>query len=90
MNKRNAEWQIAKRYRRHEQAHLALERKHLRERATKSRPFDQDRHSETTRDSKLRYHISASKNQPIDIFTTIRKNRGDPAYDVCLKSSIYF
>ena len=60
---------------------MAHERKQLRERATKSRTVGQDNWSETTGDSDLRYHISDSKNQPVDIFTMIRKNRGDPAYD---------
>jgi hypothetical protein len=41
-------------------------------------------------DSDLRYHISPSKNQPVDIFDTIRKNRGDPAYHVCLTDSNYY
>ncbi|KAF8156767.1 hypothetical protein B0H34DRAFT_789464 [Crassisporium funariophilum] len=73
-NKRDTDCQIAKRYRRHEQARLALERKQLRDRALKTR-------TEDTGDSDLRYHISASKNRPIDIFTAIRTNKGDPAYD---------
>ena len=33
-------------------------------------------------DSELRYYISPSKNCPLDIFSTIRENRGDPAYNV--------
>ncbi len=33
-------------------------------------------------DPDLRYHISASKNNPQDIFTLIRENHGDPAYHV--------
>jgi hypothetical protein len=45
----------------------------------------QDDWPETTGDSDLRYHISDSKNQPVDIFTMIRKNRGDPAYDACFE-----
>jgi hypothetical protein len=38
-------------------------------------------------DSDLRYHISASKNNPQDIFSTIRNNRGDPAFHVCFLAS---
>ena len=34
-------------------------------------------------DSELRYYTSPSKNHPLDIFGTIRNNRGDPAYHVC-------
>ncbi len=33
-------------------------------------------------DSELRYHISASKNNPLDIFSTIRNHKGDLAYHV--------
>ena len=49
-NKRNADWRVAKRYRRHERARLAHEHKQLRERATKSRTVGQDDWSETTVD----------------------------------------
>jgi hypothetical protein len=84
-NKRNANGQIAKHYRRHERARLALERKQLRDHAMKSRMANP---SDTTGDSDLRYHISASKNQPIDIFTAIRMNKGDPAYDVRFQLSL--
>ena len=38
-------------------------------------------------DSDLRYHISASKNNPQEIFSTIRNNRGDPAFRVCFLAS---
>ena len=82
-NKCNADWQIAKRYWRHEQAHLAYECKQLREHATQSRTVCQDNQSETTGDSDLRYHISDSKNKPVDILTMIQKNRGDTTYDAC-------
>jgi len=34
-------------------------------------------------DSDLRYHISASKNNPQDIFSTIHNNKGDPTFHVC-------
>ena len=64
---------------------MAHEHKQLHENATKSRMVAQDDSSETTGDSDLRYYISDSKNQPVDIFTMIRKNRGDPAYDACFK-----
>jgi hypothetical protein len=82
-NKRDADLQIAKRYRRHERARLALERKQLHDRALKSRTDD-------TGDSDLRYHISTSKNRLIDIFTAIRTNKGDPAYDICITSKSEF
>ena len=38
-------------------------------------------------DSDLRYHISASKDNPQDIFSTICNNRGDPAFHVCFLTS---
>jgi hypothetical protein len=84
-NKRHAEQQIAKRYRRLERARLALDRKQLHAR-TQQKSLDNKDDSDQVPvegDSDLRYHISPSKNQPVDILDTIRKNRGDPAYHVC-------
>ena len=82
-NKRNAEQQIAKRVRRLERANLTLDRKrHLKR---KQEAMEQDDSAEG--DSDLRYHISASKNNPWDIFSTIRNNRGDPAFHVCFLAS---
>ena len=49
----DADWKIAKHYRRHEWACLAHECKQLRERAMKSRTVGQDNWSETTGDSNL-------------------------------------
>ena len=40
--------------------------------------------SEMEADSELRYHVSASKKNPQDIFSMIRNNREDVAYHVCL------
>ena len=86
-NKRHAERQIAKRYRRLERARLALDRKQLHAR-TKQKSMD-NKDDQVEGDSDLRYHISPSKNRPVDIFDTIRNNRGDPAYHVCLTDSNY-
>jgi len=87
-NKRNAEPQIAKRYRRLERARLALDRKRLHS-LTKQRTTYQDDNQTTNQednqpdgDSELRYYISPSKNYPQDILGTLRNNRGDPAYHV--------
>ena len=33
-------------------------------------------------DPELRYHISDSKNKPIDISVLVRRNTDDPAYKV--------
>src|SRR5260221_9681973 len=69
-NKRNAELQIAKRYRRLERASRALARKRLH---NHKRPKAMEQ-GDTHADSELRYHISPSKNNPQDIFSTIRDN----------------
>ena len=89
-NKRHAEGQIAKRYRRLERARLALEWKQLHARTQQKSMDNEDEMDEG--DSDLRYHISPSKNRPADIFDTIRNNRGDPAYNVCrgLTDSNYY
>jgi hypothetical protein len=76
-NKRKAEHQIAKRYRRLERARFALDRKRHRNRKTASQKDNQ-----LDGDQELRYYISPSKNHPQDIFGTLRRNRGDPAYHV--------
>jgi hypothetical protein len=78
-NKRNAEHQIAKRYRRLERAHLAFDRKPLHIH-TKQKTNKED--NQPDGDPELRYYISSSKNHPQDIFGTLRNNRGDPAYHV--------
>jgi hypothetical protein len=88
-NKRHAEQQIAKRYRRLERARLALDRKQLHARTQKKLMDNKDDQVEPEGDSDLRYYISPSKNQPVDIFDTIRNNRGDPAYHVCVTYSNY-
>ncbi|KJA14397.1 hypothetical protein HYPSUDRAFT_142984 [Hypholoma sublateritium FD-334 SS-4] len=81
-NKRNAEHQIAKRVRRLEYANSALDAKQrLQNRTAKlQRKATEQGETSTEGDSDLRYHISASKNTPQDIFSTIRNNKGDPAY----------
>ena len=79
-NKRNAEHQIAKRYRRLERARLALYRK-WHHHHTKQKTTDQE-DNKSDGDSGLRYYISPSKNHPQDILSTLRNNRGDPAYHV--------
>jgi hypothetical protein len=79
-NKRNAEHQIAKRYRRLESARLALDRKQLHSHIKQKTTNQED--NQPDGDSELRYYISPSKNCPQDIFGTLRNNRGDPAYHV--------
>jgi hypothetical protein len=79
-NKRNAEHQIAKRYRRLERARSALDRKRLHG-LTKQKTTIQE-HNEPGGDSELRYYISPSKNYPQDIFGTLHNNKDDPAYHV--------
>lgn len=92
-NKRGAEPQIAKRVRRLERANLALDAKRRlqnqqqleaaeREKRKKQEENAEEEEATTEGDSELRYHISASKNSPQDIFSMIRNNRSDPAYHV--------
>lgn len=76
-NKRKAEHQIAKRYRRLERARLALDRKRRHNQKTINQ-----KDTQLDGDQELRYYISPSKNHPQDIFGTLRSNRGDPAYHV--------
>ena len=80
-NKCNAKHQIAKRYRRLERACLALDRKQLHSH-TKEKATNQE-DNQLDGDSALRYYTSPSNNYPLDIISTIRNNRGDPAYHVC-------
>jgi len=80
-NKRNAEHQIAKRYRRLERAHLALDWKQLHGLTNQKTTIQE--HNQPDGDSELRYHISPSKNHPQDIFGTLRSNKDDPACHVC-------
>ena len=73
-NKRNAEHQIAKRYRRLERARLALDRKRLHSHT--KQPSNQEGNPPDG-DSELRYYISPSKNHPQDILGTLCNNRAD-------------
>lgn len=84
-NKRHAATQIAKRYRRLQHASSAFDRMQLHKRARKKVTKNQDDLAEG--DSDLRYYISPSKRCPVDIFRTIRENRGDPAYHVRFPNS---
>jgi hypothetical protein len=82
-NKRSAEHQIAKRVRRLERASLALDRKRLHSRKQQPEKAMDQEDTNAEGDSDLRYHISASKGNPQDIFSTIHNNGGDPAFYVC-------
>ena len=98
-NKRNAEHQIAKRVRRLERANLTLDTKQrFQDHTAKPKPQPKATKQGETKprrkamkqgetsaegDPDLRYYISASKNRPQEIFSTIRNNQGDPAYYVC-------
>jgi hypothetical protein len=84
-NKCNAERQIAKRVQRLERANLALDRKQLHSCKWQQAVEPEDTSAEG--DSDLRYHISASKRNPQDIFSTILNNRGNPAFHVCFLAS---
>jgi len=86
-NKRHAERQIAKRYRRLERARLALDKKRLHAHTQRKAIDNED--DQVEGDPDLRYHISPSKNRPVNISDIVRNNRGDPAYHVCLIDSNY-
>jgi hypothetical protein len=78
-NKRNAARQIGKRVRRLEKAQLAAGRRQLKEKS-KHNQINDDEGLE--KDLDIRYQISHSKNDPVDIRSYIRMNQGDPAFKV--------
>lgn len=82
-NKREATKQIGKRIRRLERAQLAFERRRLRSR---SEAHELEVSVEDVADSEqnldVRYQISNSKNDPLDIYSFVRANRDDPATKV--------
>ena len=98
-NKRDAEGQIGKRYRRLEHTRLAGQKKNMSQiRASHhglahAPSFDQANviinEVEVEGDSDLRYHISSSKNIPIQLFSMIGEHCGDPAYDVSFSFSFF-
>jgi hypothetical protein len=98
-NKRQAEGQIGKRYRRLEHARLAGQKRDMSQiRAShhglaQAPSFDEAdviiNELEVEGDSDLRYHISSSKNFPIQLFSMIGEHCGDPAYDVNFSFSIF-
>ena len=79
-NKRQATKQIGKRFQRLELARTAFARKRLHNRTRSKATNNVDDRAEG--DSDLRYHISASKNHPLDVYGTVRKHKDDPAYHV--------
>ncbi len=104
-NKRNAEPQIAKGYRRLQRAHLSLDGEQAsnpikqKERDQKNKQKERDRKDKQKKrdqkdnqpdaDSDLKYYISPSKNNPQDIFSTLHNHRGDPAYYVRFLDSLF-
>jgi len=73
--------QIGKRVQRLERAQLAAERQKLK---GKSRPNLINHEEVLEKDLDVRYQISHSKNDPVDIWSYIRTNQGDPAFKVGL------
>ena len=90
-NKKDATKQIGKRVRRMEMAEQALHRRKLRERQhgllSASRSTDANTTADAADDSDLRYFISPSQNQKIDIYQLLRTRNGDPAYKVSVEVS---
>lgn len=86
-NKRNAEKQIARRYRRMEKAEQAYKRhtkqaKQRRGGRSTDLPMSTGANDE---DHDMRYHVSPSLNKPTNFSKLVTDGRGDPAYKVCLK-----
>ncbi len=71
--------QIGKRVQRLERAQLAAKHRKLKE---KSRPNLINDEEILEKDLDVRYQISRSKNDPVDIWSYIRTNQGDPAFKV--------
>lgn len=97
-NKRHAESQIGRRYRRLERARLAGQKRKLSQirashRGLATLPPSSEVadviFNELEGDSDLRYHISPSKNLPIQLFSIIGEHCRDPAYDVNNSFSIF-
>ena len=93
-NKKDAAKQIGKRVRRMEMAEQALHRRKLRERRhalyrAPSESMDANTTDDAADDSDLRYFISPSQNQKIDIYQLLRTRNGDPAYKVSVKKFPY-
>ena len=93
-NKRHAEGQIGRRYGRLEHARLAHQKREMnqiqasRHGLTPSSEADEADNG-LEGDSDLQYHISPSKNHPIQLFSIIGEHYGDPAYDVNISFPIF-
>jgi len=71
--------QIGKRVRRLEKAQLAAGRQKLKDNSEPNQINDDEG---LEKDLDIRYQISHSKNDPVDICSYIRTNQGDPAFKV--------
>jgi hypothetical protein len=78
--------QIAKRWRRLEKAQQVYQRRIRREHklgfTISPPPAKGSTRPNEEGDPELRYHISGSRNKPVDISILVRKNAEDPAYKV--------
>jgi len=76
--------QIGKRVTRLENAQLAMERQNKK--AQHKTGVSTDDNMELNLD--VRYQISNSRNDPVNLYTFVRKNREDPAFSVSLSFEI--
>ena len=79
-NKRDATRQIGQRVRRIERAQLAADRHQLK---TQSASEGQGISIEENTDQDLdkRYHMSSSRKDPLNLYSFVRENQGDPAFN---------
>jgi len=85
-NKRNAAQQIGTRVRRLERAQTAFHRRIIWEKRYGLEPNKQtsrdERQTDATNDSDLRYFISPSQNKWFNIYALLKSRSADPAYKV--------
>ena len=90
-NKRNAPKQIAKRYRRMEMAHRAMERHQMQAKRQHRHLSDLLPSEDVSDDPDLRYYISSSQNNPVPLYQMLHRNGAsdDPAFKVSLGGLIF-
>jgi len=77
-NKRDATKQIGQRVRRIERARLTADRHRLKTQ-TKGRGVSVK--EDTDQDLDKRYHMSSTRNDPVDLYSFVCENQGDPAFN---------
>lgn len=80
-NKRDATKQIGRRVRRLEKAQLAVEQCELRGHSREQEDFP-EQEDFLDQDLDIRYQVSHSRNDPVDLYSYVKANRDDPAFIV--------